>query len=164
MKIDSIVVLIILRNQKLFWKTLNDSSKNVLASFPKKGGLLYIQRKLDTFNCPLYFYSEKVACHFEDIRKRISIIDNDREFFAIINSWKIRHYLWFGGLVPSRLSKNTSKSDREYLCWWLIIFSNLLLIINCQHLFILSSIVQKFAKVSNEVLLSSDLILMALNT
>ena len=70
-------------------KTLNDSSKNILASFPKKGGLLYIQRKIRYWlrNCPLYFYSEKrLHAILKTLGKEYSIIDNDREFFVIINS------------------------------------------------------------------------------
>ncbi len=70
-------------------KTLSDSSKNVLASFPKKGGILYIQRKIRYWlrNCPLYFYSEKrLNAILKTLGKEYSIIDNDREFFVIINS------------------------------------------------------------------------------
>ena len=69
-------------------KAINDSNKYVLASFPKKGGLLYLQRRFRYWlsNCPLYFYSKNdLEKLLNRLDKEYSIIDNDREFFVIIN-------------------------------------------------------------------------------
>lgn len=69
-------------------KAIKDSNKHVLASFPKKGGLLYFQRRFRYWlrNCPLYFYSNNDLQNLlKKLDKDYSIIDNDREFFVTIN-------------------------------------------------------------------------------
>ena len=71
-----------------FEKLRKDTSKYILASFPKKGGLLAFQRKIryNLRQCPLYLYSKKDIENF--LRKlnlkNFKIIDNTREFFLVV--------------------------------------------------------------------------------
>ena len=69
-------------------KVINDTNQYILASFPKKGGVLYFQRKIryKFRNCPIFFYNyidlEKIINELKI--KEYQIIDNDREYYVII--------------------------------------------------------------------------------
>lgn len=75
--------------EELFLKLKKDTSKYILASFPKPGGILGWQRKVryNMRNCQLFYYSK------ESLEKLMSlsgitnyeIQDNDREYFLIAN-------------------------------------------------------------------------------
>jgi hypothetical protein len=65
-----------------------DVTKRILASFPKSGGILGMQRKIryNFRNCPLYLYSRS---ELEETLKKAGmncyeIIESDREFFVQI--------------------------------------------------------------------------------
>ena len=72
----------------IFHKLKKDTSKFILASFPKKYEPLSFQRLLryKLRNCPLYFYTRKQIINLiENLNiKEYQILNNHREFFAII--------------------------------------------------------------------------------
>jgi len=74
---------------ELFVKLKKDTSKYILASFPKAGGILAWQRKVryNMRKCPLYYYTkdsiEEILNHAEITQYEIA--DNDREYFLIAN-------------------------------------------------------------------------------
>lgn len=75
--------------EDIFLKLKKDTSKYILASFPKPGGFLGWQRKVryNMRNCQLFYYSK------ESLEKLMSssgitnyeLQDNDREYFLIAN-------------------------------------------------------------------------------
>ena len=75
--------------EELFFKLKNDTSKYILASFPKPGGFLGWQRKIryNMRKCPLFYYSKE---SLEKLMKSVDISnyeiqDNHREYFLIVN-------------------------------------------------------------------------------
>ena len=71
----------------LFVKLKKDTSKFILASFPKPGGLLAWQRKIryNRRNCQLFYYSKaNIVSLMENAGiEKYEIQDNDREYFLI---------------------------------------------------------------------------------
>ena len=71
----------------LFVKLKKDTSKYILASFPKRGGFLAWQRKIryNRRNCQLFYYSKNniVSLMANAGIKKYEIQDNDREYFLI---------------------------------------------------------------------------------
>lgn len=74
--------------EELFLKLKKDTSKYILASFPKPGGFLGWQRKIryNLRNCQLFYYSKD---YLEKLMNssgisNYEIQDNDREYFLIV--------------------------------------------------------------------------------
>ena len=73
--------------EELFFKLKRDTSKYILASFPKPGGFLGWQRKIryNMRKCQLFYYSKESLenlLNASDI-SNYEIQDNHREYFLI---------------------------------------------------------------------------------
>ena len=72
----------------LFVKLKKDTSKYILASFPKSGGVLAWQRKIryNMRNCQLFYYSKDSLIDILDKASinNYEIQDNDREYFLTV--------------------------------------------------------------------------------
>ena len=78
----------VIENPKLiFEKLVTDTSKYILASFPKKGGLLAFQRKIryNLRQCPLYLYTKRDV---QILAEKLTIND----YKIIDSSKKLRSY------------------------------------------------------------------------
>ena len=75
--------------EELFTKLNKDTSKYVLASFPKSGGILGWQRKVryNMRNCQLFYYSRESLEELMRVSgiENYEIQDNHREYFLIAN-------------------------------------------------------------------------------
>ena len=79
--------------EELFSKLMKDTSKYILASFPKPGGILGWQRKIryNMRNCQLFYYTKE---SLQELMRASDIInyeiqDNHREYFLIARLEKI---------------------------------------------------------------------------
>jgi 2-polyprenyl-3-methyl-5-hydroxy-6-metoxy-1,4-benzoquinol methylase len=73
--------------EELFSKLKKDTSKYILASFPKPGGILGWQRKIryNMRNCQLFYYSKESLEELMNVSdiSNYEIQDNHREYFLI---------------------------------------------------------------------------------
>ena len=72
---------------EIFIKLKKDTSNYILASFPKSGGMLGLQRKIRyrMRNCQLFYYDKKYLDNLmkDSAISEYEIQDNDREYFLV---------------------------------------------------------------------------------